>query len=457
MECCQNYHHDDKFTPGRHWYCNTCGLTRKNGKCLCDACAKICHKGHDLVVENRGKYYCDCGNYCGSSSCRCCEHKQVCSKVVYAKRGGQIEQRAWECLTCGTLICSSCKERCHIGHKLADEGLQLFTCECEECCKCKAKEEVSENPVPKRKMVLESFKIADRLPAKTETEEDRSFSLNSCKLSTLKSIIKSIPSIEEHKCSIIINETFSFKIPTVIAAFVSSKIAKELESDPTINAFSFNIEASSASLNTIKEVLTGDSELKLKSTDIEAFKNFGAAIGNEEFVQLFKRKKKLLDNLIDENNAIAKLESKIDLEITDYSQETSFIASHFDEFCKKKEFIKFSMNYRNYNIVESLLGSSELRTSSEDNLLKFILTISKDNAHKNEYARLFGFVYLEYCSAEMCKAFLDFAKGLVSSATMHALFSCMGRRIIQSSIPMKSLSNNDHIQNKTNQKKSNTS
>ena len=50
----------DEFSV-QHWYnCYTCGLHWDKG--CCGLCARVCHKGHDVVYSRQSSFFCDCGH-----------------------------------------------------------------------------------------------------------------------------------------------------------------------------------------------------------------------------------------------------------------------------------------------------------------------------------------------------------------------------------------------------------
>jgi len=48
--------------------CKTCGLDQTKG--CCQSCANVCHKGHELVVQNESTFFCDCGAGEGKETCK---------------------------------------------------------------------------------------------------------------------------------------------------------------------------------------------------------------------------------------------------------------------------------------------------------------------------------------------------------------------------------------------------
>ena len=126
--------------------CITCGLVNDLG--CCEACARVCHAGHQLVPKGNRPCFCDCGE----GSCRTCVRCQ-CLKVTasqaqlynqytqkppectYLKTGQRmITQNLYTCATCrlpqGTCICETCAKVCHYGHDVRPLGPTQGFCDC---------------------------------------------------------------------------------------------------------------------------------------------------------------------------------------------------------------------------------------------------------------------------------------------------------------------------------------
>ena len=44
----------------QHWYhCHTCKML--DGVGVCNICAQVCHRGHDVTYSKYGSFFCDCG------------------------------------------------------------------------------------------------------------------------------------------------------------------------------------------------------------------------------------------------------------------------------------------------------------------------------------------------------------------------------------------------------------
>jgi hypothetical protein len=52
-------------------WCKTC-YPGQSEFCLCEACAIVCHKKHDIVLIERSHYYCDCG--VEKKRCKCLQN-----------------------------------------------------------------------------------------------------------------------------------------------------------------------------------------------------------------------------------------------------------------------------------------------------------------------------------------------------------------------------------------------
>ena len=139
------------------YYCHTCGLDNsdpEDEKGICEACAYICHAGHDLeFVGNIKGFICDCGSSCGKQPCICCAPGKAHPCCTSTISPGFTRQRMWYCRTCGLQgkngCCTACAKICHNGHKVVDMGIiDKFECDCGTSkCKCKC---VCKNP-PKSK------------------------------------------------------------------------------------------------------------------------------------------------------------------------------------------------------------------------------------------------------------------------------------------------------------------
>ena len=126
--------------------CVTCGLV--NGLGCCEACAKICHRGHQLVYRGVLESFCDCGEGKTHSCvhCKCLkvpanqapyvnQNAQQTSTCTFVRTGrNMVKQNLYTCVTChfrlNQCICESCAKVCHHGHDLRCIGKCIGFCDC---------------------------------------------------------------------------------------------------------------------------------------------------------------------------------------------------------------------------------------------------------------------------------------------------------------------------------------
>ena len=115
------------------WFeCRTCGLTQENGSGMCEICARLCHRGHDVFCCGvADRCYCDCGGGHGKVPCRCMKW-QPPQKCVNKLTGGARRQMLYSCATCGdnNLYCVYCAMHCHRDHAVTCAGYQVGVCQC---------------------------------------------------------------------------------------------------------------------------------------------------------------------------------------------------------------------------------------------------------------------------------------------------------------------------------------
>lgn len=107
----------------RFFLCKTCGVNQ-DGQMVegfCEACARKCHKGHDIYSPSQGLVpsFCDCP---GSGKCNCNKHEDHLKCTGEITNGTPTNQPMYQCKDCKILgdsyICQSCAINHHHGHKL---------------------------------------------------------------------------------------------------------------------------------------------------------------------------------------------------------------------------------------------------------------------------------------------------------------------------------------------------
>ena len=264
------------------------------------------------------------------------------------------------------------------------------------------------------------------------------FSLNSKYLENIRKTVDKFPEYRDRIGTIRINETFDIKVPVIVAASLSSTITKIIDNDPTASTFCFTIERySETSFSKLKDVLQHNTRVSLDNDDdIHAFAEFGLCTENDDFVSPLKSQLCEYSSNISEDNIVKIISSKNTFRIDDKSKEYSFVASNFESMSTREDFIEFAKKDINRNSIKDILSRDDLCMESEDTLLTFILRINEGKSEENITTDLFPFLLLEYCSSSKCEEFLQFAKSIIQNESVKSLLTCIGRRFVQSTIPM---------------------
>lgn len=115
----------DKYIKQKLYDCLTCNLTLENGMGICEACAKKCHKDHDIrFVSVKPLFYCDC-----PAKCKCCcmpkTSDLICTSIE--NHNSPINQPMFYCKDCDSsckfFICQNCAAKFHHGHDLIYLGI----------------------------------------------------------------------------------------------------------------------------------------------------------------------------------------------------------------------------------------------------------------------------------------------------------------------------------------------
>lgn len=116
----------ETFIKEKYYRCYTCNLTPENHMGICESCAKICHKGHNisLVDDDYIFSYCDC-----PGKCKCCCLAETsdlpCTSIEF--QGKPINQPMYHCSDCDStgelFICQNCAMKYHHGHKTEYIGI----------------------------------------------------------------------------------------------------------------------------------------------------------------------------------------------------------------------------------------------------------------------------------------------------------------------------------------------
>ena len=108
----------------KFYRCLTCNLTPINDLGICEACARNCHKGHDIRFCGVDCAFCDC---CEKCKCKLMKDAGSLQCTSIETQGKLINQPMFYCLECDPssmfLICQSCAAKFHHGHNLIYLGV----------------------------------------------------------------------------------------------------------------------------------------------------------------------------------------------------------------------------------------------------------------------------------------------------------------------------------------------
>ena len=265
----------------------------------------------------------------------------------------------------------------------------------------------------------------------------KEFDFSSISVGNLKSYLYSVSKATDMFTISLNGEEFD--LPIEIATCYSNKILENLTLDPTIRRLDFQIKFSNPSITQkIINAITDQNQTKTKieyenENEILDLLLFGKEIGYDNISMLLNDYFSAKIQNIDKDNALELLSfcrSFGHLENVE-QKIISFISSHLYEFINESKFIEWSSDKSNFNYLESILSNENLRIKHEDDLLKFIIEISKLN-QINE--ALFGKVYIEYCDVSAIRLFinyLDSQKPEFQDNAMKNILVCISRRLYQ--------------------------
>ena len=237
-----------------------------------------------------------------------------------------------------------------------------------------------------------------------------------------------------------------FSLPIEIAICYSSRIFSMIRADSMLRYLNIQIPfKNNENIQKIINFLTDQNDTKQEiiledENDIIDIALFGREFGYSEFVAPFDEYlKNEVENI--KPNSIEKI-----LKLLDYSNYfghlenvnkfISFIIEHFYLYAENNEFISWCCNENNEERVEIIVTSKNLKLENENQLLTFLLKLCKQ---KPLFEYLFGYVYLEYCDADICKAFIEYLSNHKKEFQTYSnknILQCISRRLCQKSLPI---------------------
>ena len=111
---------------------------------ICEACAKICHKGHKIIeTTSVGSFYCDCGagECVKTAPCKFWVQPDPDDHCTFSSQDQKVVGDYFICTSCTNkktendlTLCPGCAKICHFGHKLEQKhGEYKCSCGLGEC------------------------------------------------------------------------------------------------------------------------------------------------------------------------------------------------------------------------------------------------------------------------------------------------------------------------------------
>ena len=237
-------------------------------------------------------------------------------------------------------------------------------------------------------------------------------------------------------------------LPLEISISLSTKILDLLRNDPLIRQFCIKMEFKDPnSTEIIAEILSHycteiDSSKLINNAIIYDLADFGFYFGNSMFIEPLENSAQLpgIGNIQEILSRIHyklllakyKIQSKDEnLNNFNIDYELNYISDNFQKIYTNKDFKEWCKDISNLPFLEKIFSNESFQKNTEDSLLLFILDLCKSN---QGFLPLLSYVYLEYCSIEQVKKFIDFVDDCFKSFNMphsgNYILSCLKRRCI---------------------------
>ena len=214
----------------------------------------------------------------------------------------------------------------------------------------------------------------------------------------------------------------------IIAEFLSPKISKLRQSDPTL--CEYIVETSDPS-GKFKDFLTLalESKLQIAADDFSFFVALANELGNKELLLQLSSAYFSATELTVSNAVTVLGMKKITYDTGNDKEEISFIASHFSEIG--------DLESLDLHSLRRILGHADLRIESEDSLYNFISRlIQKDPS----FAELLEFVAFEFLSADAMQEFVRGSQSFIFESLNSAIWNSICSRLSQNVLTKSSSS-----------------
>ena len=245
--------------------------------------------------------------------------------------------------------------------------------------------------------------------------------------------------ITNSTCTFTINGEASIQLSLFLAIAHSSIFANIVLNNNRQREMAVNVEFKGRVDKSFYQKLDDALHMKpvsLSADDVYNFAQFGKTIGNNSFlIPLTEEYQKLHnDNDISLENAVQRLREKVFLNMDPifYEKEVELIAKNFDDVAGSLLSMFSDSAYS--NAFDYILTNENLTLKNEDTLLQFIIDLSSRNQY---YEYLFKYVWIEYCSSDLIKIFLQYVKdNICINQSINSVIQCISRKLILEQYPI---------------------
>jgi hypothetical protein len=188
----------------------------------------------------------------------------------------------------------------------------------------------------------------------------------------------------------------SAKCSTLVADFLSPKIARMRVADPTINYFELETKCSSAQFEQFLSLASG-APIPETGPNVECFFFLSHELGNQELLSHLCPTDKSTKAPLTPANVLSVLHFNEHLEL-DCEREISFLASHFEEFCDS------DLADWDVDRLYILFSHPQFQISNEDFLYAFVLRRAREDM---SFISLLEFVHFELLSDVSISQFIE--------------------------------------------------
>lgn len=216
-----------------------------------------------------------------------------------------------------------------------------------------------------------------------------------------------------------------YRIPKLIAIFISPAIARMLENDPEINRFDINIQDDQKVFRVLIQLAFGNS-VNVEPSQIPLLIAFGKALENEELIDACKLSAQSEDEVTIEN-AVSMLINK-KKQRAKYNYIIEFIASHINEVINR------GMEKLDANDIQKILTHGKFRTKSDAAIFRFIFDLYMEHTDDPRYSELFACVNFQNLDEEDMS---NFVNNVSSNQITDGIWRALSRRLILPVVPDK--------------------